>query len=428
METNVIKERLAFVHHLESGHWSMTELCERYGVSRPTGYKWLERHQCDRASGLADRSRAPQRCPHRTGDAQEAAIIAVRLEYGWGAKKLLRVLRTRHPSRVWPARSTVNAILERRGLLHKHRRRQKWAHPGAAPVATQRPNQIWPADFKGQFRLGDGQYCYPLTVTDHFSRRVLACHGLRSVKTVDAKPIFRALFREVGLPDAIRTDNGAPFASTGIHGLAALNVWWMQLGIVHQRITPASPQENGTHERMHRELKRETARPPASSLRAQQRRFDAFCQRYNDERPHEAIGDRTPSTLWCPSRRVRTRNTARTRLSAAPGDPPREHGRDVPPAVASAVPQPRPLRRRHRPRRSRGWHLEYRLLQYVARQDRRTHSAHYRDSARRVRCKGCCRTLVNDHPVRSHRAFGPRIRALKLAEKDEPEIAGDATV
>jgi transposase InsO family protein len=223
METNVVKERLAFVHDLESGHWSMTELCERYGVSRPTGYKWLERHQSDRAAGLADRSRAPQRCPHRTGEAQEAAIIAVRLEYGWGAKKLLRVLRTRHPSRVWPARSTVNVILERRGLLHKHRRRQKWAHPGAAPVATHRPNQVWPADFKGQFRTGDGQYCYPLTVTDHFSRRVLACQGLRSVKTVDAKPIFRALFREVGLPDAIRTDNGAPFASTGIHGLAALN-------------------------------------------------------------------------------------------------------------------------------------------------------------------------------------------------------------
>ena len=145
------------------------------------------------------------------------------------------------------------------------------------PIATQRPNQVWPADFKGQFRTGDGPYCYPLTVTDHFSRSLLACHGLRSVKTVDTKPVFRTLFRAVGLPDAIRTDNGAPFASTGIHGLSALNVWWMQLGIVHQRIHPASPQENGTHERMHRELKRETTRPAASSLRAQQRRFEAFC-------------------------------------------------------------------------------------------------------------------------------------------------------
>ena len=156
METNVVKERLAFVHDLESGHWSMTELCERYGVSRPTGYTWLERHQAGGGVGLTDRSRAPQRCPHRTSDAHEGLIIAARLEYGWGAKKLLRVLRTRHPSRAWPARSTVNAILERRGLLRKHRRRHKWAHPGAAPVATQRPNQIWSADFKGQFRTAMG--------------------------------------------------------------------------------------------------------------------------------------------------------------------------------------------------------------------------------------------------------------------------------
>jgi len=303
METNVVKERLAFVHDWESGHWSITELCERYGVSRPTGYKWLARHEVGGRAGLHDQSRAPQRCPHRTTEAVEGWIVDARREYGWGAKKLLRVLRTRHPSHPWPARSTVNAILERHKLLHKNRRRRKWAHPGTVPITTQRPNQIWPADFKGQFRTGDGQYCYPLTVTDHFSRRVLACRGLRSVKTVDAKPIFRALFREVGLPDAIRTDNGVPFASTGIHGLAALNVWWMQLGIVHQRITPASPQENGTHERMHRELKRETARPAARSLRAQQRRFDAFCQRYNDERPHEGISDRTPSSLWRPSSR-----------------------------------------------------------------------------------------------------------------------------
>lgn len=303
METNVVRERLAFVHDLASGQWSMTELCERYGVSRPTGYKWLARHEAGGDAGLHDDPRAPHTCPHRTSDGQEAVIVAARREYGWGAKKLLRVLRTRHPRERWPARSTVNAILERHGLLQKHRRRQTWAHPGAVAVVTHRPNQVWPADFKGQFRTGNGHYCYPLTITDHFSRRVMACHGLRSVKTVEAKPVFRALFREVGLPEAIRTDNGAPFASTGIHGLAALNVWWMQLGIVHQRITPASPQENGTHERMHRELKRETARPPASTLRIQQRRFDAFRQRYNDERPHEAIGDRTPSTLWVPSRR-----------------------------------------------------------------------------------------------------------------------------
>lgn len=304
METHVLDERLKFVAEYKSGQWSMTELCERYGVTRPTGYKWLTRHRESGRTGLADRSRAPHRCPHRTSDATEALIVAARQEYGWGAKKLLRILRSRHPTRSWPARSTLNDVLERHHLLRKNRRRHRWTHPGAIPVQTDHPNHVWPADFKGQFKTGDGQYCYPLTVTDHFSRALLVCRGLPSVKTALTKPVFRALFRAVGLPDAIRTDNGAPFASTGIHGLSPLNVWWMQLGIVHQRIAPASPQENGQHERMHRELKRETTHPAARSPRAQQSRFDAFRRRYNDERPHEAIGDRTPSSLWTPSARV----------------------------------------------------------------------------------------------------------------------------
>lgn len=303
METNVLKERLGFVRDLQTGHWSMTELCERYGITRPTGYKWLARFEAHGRDGLLDHSRAAATCPHQTPDDLVSLILAARMEYRWGAKKLLQVLRTRHPTRPWPSRSTVNAVLERHHLLRKQRRRRRWQHPGAAPLTTTRPNQVWPADFKGQFRTGDGRYCYPLTITDHFSRAVLTCHGLRSVTTRDAKPLFRALFRAVGLPEAIRTDNGTPFASTGIHGLAGLNVWWMQLGIVHQRITPASPQENGTHERMHRELKRETARPAAHSLRAQQRRFDAFRQRYNDERPHEALDGGTPSSRWYPSPR-----------------------------------------------------------------------------------------------------------------------------
>ena len=303
METNVLDERVRFVRDFASGHWSMTELCERFGVTRPTGYKWVARHRTGGDRGLQDRSRAPHHCPRRTDGELEALVVAARLQYGWGAKKLGQVLRIRHPDRVWPARSTLNALLERHGLLRKNRRRRKWAHPGAAAVQTDHANQVWPADFKGQFKTGDGQYCYPLTVTDHFSRALLVCRGLRSVKTADAQPVFRALFREVGLPDAIRTDNGAPFASTGIHGLSRLNVWWMQLGIVHQRITPASPQQNGQHERMHRELKRETARPAASSLRTQQRRFERFRARYNDERPHEGIGNQTPASLWTPSAR-----------------------------------------------------------------------------------------------------------------------------
>ena len=304
MDTNVLEQRSQFVRDFASGHWSMSELCERYGVTRPTGYKWITRHRASGDEGLMNRSRAPHQCPHRTSGDLEAMILAARHEYGWGAKKLLQVLRNRHPVLAWPARSTLNAILERHGLLHKNRRRRKWSHPGVTPIRTDAPNQVWPADFKGQFKTGDGYYCYPLTVTDHFSRALLVCRGLPSVKTTDAKPVFRALFRSVGLPDAIRTDNGTPFASTGIHGLSGLNVWWMQLGIVHQRIPPSSPQENGTHERMHRELKRETTRPAASSLRAQQRRFDAFRRRYNDERPHEGIDNQTPGSRWLPSLRV----------------------------------------------------------------------------------------------------------------------------
>ena len=303
METNVVDERLHFVRDLESGHWSMTELCERYGVTRPTGYKWVARHRAGGDRGLADRSRAPHTSPHHTSEEVEALVVAARQQYGWGAKKLLKVLGPRHPDLAWPARSTLNEILDRHHLLRKNRRRPKWTHPGATALHTDHPNQVWPADFKGQFKTGDGQYCYPLTVTDHFSRALLVCRGLRSVKTADAQPVFRALFREVGLPDAIRTDNGAPFASTGIHGLSPLNVWWMQLGIVHQRITPASPHENGQHERMHRELKRETTRPASSTLRAQQRRFEGFRRRYNDERPHEGIADQTPASLWTPSSR-----------------------------------------------------------------------------------------------------------------------------
>lgn len=303
METNAMEQRRSFVIDYESGQWSMSELCERYRITRPTGYKWVERVEVEGEAGLAERSRAPRGCPHETPERVVRLLLEARQGYGWGAKKLLQVLSKRHPRLAWPARSTVNAILDRHGKLRKNRRRRKWKHPGAAALATERPNQVWPADFKGQFKTRDGRYCYPLTVSDHFSRKLLLCKGLPSVKTEGAKPAFRRLFQEVGLPEAMRTDNGVPFASTGIHGLCELNVWWMQLGIVHQRILPASPQENGQHERMHRELKRETTRPPASNLRGQQRKFDFFQLRYNEERPHDGIGGQLPDERWEPSPR-----------------------------------------------------------------------------------------------------------------------------
>lgn len=298
METNGVAQRQAFVAAYDTGSWSMTELCERFGVTRPTGYKWVARWRAAGADGLAERGRGPHASPHRTEATVEARLVAVRQRYGWGATKLLRILADQYPTQRWPTRSTANAIFERHGLLRKRRRVRRTPHPGVPVLETTAPNQVWPADFKGQFKTGDGVYCYPLTVTDHFSRAVLLCRALASTKTVDVQPVFLTLFRAIGLPDAIRTDNGAPFASTALHGRSPLNLWWMQLGIAHQRIRPGYPQANGTHERMHRELKRETTGPAAASARAQQRRFDAFRQRYNEERPHEALGLRTPATLW----------------------------------------------------------------------------------------------------------------------------------
>ena len=298
METNATEQKRAFLEDYASGLWSMTELCERYGVSRPTGYKWVRRGQVEGDPDLTERSRAPNSCPHRTPVEIEERILALRERHEWGAKKLRQALVKRCPDLTLPAQSTINAILDRHGKLRKNRRRKKWEHPGAAPLSTQRPNEIWPVDFKGQFKTRDGVYCYPLTVTDHFSRKILLCRGLRSVRSEGVIPAFRRLFGEVGLPEAIRSDNGAPFASTGIHGLSRLNVWWMKLGITHQRIRPSSPQENGTHERMHRELKAKTTKPAAASLRAQQRRFDAFCAEYNQDRPHESLDGDTSNERW----------------------------------------------------------------------------------------------------------------------------------
>jgi transposase InsO family protein len=304
MDTSKEEQRWQFVEAWHTGLWSLTELCERYGISRPTGYKWIERLAAGSIAAVRDRSRAPATCPHRTPPAVEQAVVALRTRYGWGAKKLLQMLARRHPALPPPARSTVNAILSRHGLLRRNRRRRRWRHPGIAVLHTERPNQVWPADFKGQFKLSSGQYCYPLTVTDHYSRKLLACCALPSTRTDDTLAAFRTLFRAVGLPDAIRTDNGTPFASRGLRGLTPLNVWWMQLGIVHQRIRPASPQENGQHERMHRDLKREATRPPASTLAAQQRKFDGFRRRFNNERPHDALAGAVPSERWQRSTRA----------------------------------------------------------------------------------------------------------------------------
>lgn len=306
METVPMEERLRFVHDAFSDRFTMSELCARYGVSRRIGYKWLERFEAEGRPGLKDRSRAPHHCPHRIPPAVATLLVAARRAHPhWGARKLLIVLGPRHPEIAhWPAPSTVADLLARRGLVQQRRRRRHPVHPGVVPPVTAAPNDLWTADFKGEFRTGDGRYCYPLTIADQHARFLLTCHGLLSTKTVTARPVFERAFREYGLPRAIRTDNGVPFATQAVHGISFLNVWWMRLGIVHQRIRPGCPQENGAHERMHRTLKRQAIKPVRQTCAAQQRNFNAFQREYNTERPHEHLGQRTPASCYHASGRT----------------------------------------------------------------------------------------------------------------------------
>jgi putative transposase len=296
LETAPVKQRDRFIADVRAKLYSMTELCERYGISRTSGCKWVARAEEGGRSALADRSRAPHHCPHRIPD----LVCGARRNHPlWGPKKLLQYLAPRHRGiRAWPAISTVGDLLVREGLVTKRRRRRRPAHPGTVPPHTTGPNDLWAADFKGQFRTGDGIYCYPLTITDQHSRFLLACHSLRNVQTIGARPAFERAFREYGLPRAIRTDNGVPFATQAIHGLSHLNVWWMRLGIQRQRILPAHPQQNGAHERMHKTLKAGAIRPPRATLPAQQRAFDAFRTEYTEVRPHDTLEGRTPASVY----------------------------------------------------------------------------------------------------------------------------------
>jgi putative transposase len=304
-ETCTMDERMRFIVEYERHEHGMAELCRRHGVSRKTGYKWVERYRVGGLAGLEERSRAPVRRPSAIAAEVAERIVAERAEHPtWGPRKLVARLRVREPERAWPAPSTVGDLLRRAGLTVPRRPRRRATPTGGGPLAgCDEPNAVWCADFKGQFHTGDGVVCYPLTISDAASRYFLRCQALPGVHGDRVRPLFEATFREYGLPTAIRTDNGPPFGSVGLAGLTELAVWWIELGIRPDRGRPGHPQDNGRHERLHRTLKAETAAPPAATARAQQDAFDAFRRVYNHERPHEALGQRPPAAAYAPSSR-----------------------------------------------------------------------------------------------------------------------------
>jgi transposase InsO family protein len=294
-----MNQRTQFIADYLRRSLCITELCQLYNVSRKTGYKWIERYLRSGPAGLEERSCKPQRSPNATAQEIVTAILEVRRHHpSWGGKKLLVLLHQAHPRWELPGRSTVCDILSRHGLVPKQRQRRRIGHPGKPTTAILAPNDVWSADYKGQFRTGNGIYCYPLTVADGFSRYLLGCQGLGSTAVAEAKPVFTRLFQEYGLPKRIRTDNGVPFATNTLARLSSLSAWWVRLGILPELIEPGKPQQNGRHERMHRTLKAETTRPAAGSLAAQQRKFNAFREEFNHERPHEALDQQTPASLY----------------------------------------------------------------------------------------------------------------------------------
>lgn len=303
-ETCPMKERMEFIGLCRRDEWSMAELCREFGISRKTGYKWVARYRRNGAEGLVDHSRAPRRHPNAVPNEIEQKIVAFRRRHPqWGPDKLRTRLRRLHPRIYWPAVSTFGEILKRHGLVVP-RRRSRRTPPYTDPFqGCTQPNDVWCADFKGWFRTGDGSRCDPFTLSDSCTRFLIRCQAVLRPDYDHVKPLFDAAFREYGLPRAIRTDNGPPFATRTLGGLSRLAVEWIKLGIVPERIEPGKPAQNGRHERMHRTLKDATASPPHRSLRAQQKAFDRFRDEYNWERPHQALKNKTPADLFCRSPR-----------------------------------------------------------------------------------------------------------------------------
>ncbi len=300
-ESHLMDERIRFISRLLDGE-RMIDLCREFGISRKTGHKFHKRYMAHGVRGLVDQSRAHSYHPHQTHKEIERLIVALRKSKpSWGPKKLKAKFETLQPGLKVPAASTIGAILGRYGIPSQKRRRRGKAYYSTALRESHAPNDIWCIDFKGQFRLGNGQYCYPLTVSDHFSRFLLGCESLENTKTAGAMASFEQIFGEYGLPKVIRSDNGAPFASAGLQGLSQLAVWFMRLGIELERIEPGHPEQNGRHERLHWTLKYEATRPPSYNQLQQQERFDEFRDEYNNDRPHEALQMKTPASIYAVS-------------------------------------------------------------------------------------------------------------------------------
>lgn len=303
-ECNRMDERLRFVARVLDGE-KMTVLCREFGISRKTGYKIYNRYKDYGLDGLKDQRRTPYRHANKLPFQVEKAILQIKQQRpSWGAPKIREKLARQYPDIRLPAKSTVHAVLDRHGLV-KRQKRRRYKAEGTDLRDTHTPNGLWCADYKGQFLLGNKQYCYPLTITDYRSRYLLACEGLDSTKEQGAFPVFKRAFKEFGLPTAIRTDNGIPFSCPhAIYGLSRLSVWWLSLGIGIERIKPGHPEQNGRHERMHLTLKKEATKPPSYNILQQQARFDEFVEIYNHDRPHQGLNMLYPGEVYTPSARA----------------------------------------------------------------------------------------------------------------------------
>jgi transposase InsO family protein len=304
--SRIVDQRLQFLSSYQKEEMSVSDPCREFGVSRPTGYRWINRYEEVGPEGLLDLSSRPHSCSHATPEKIENAILVLRSKHpSWGVRKLKARLEQLEPTVEWPAASTFGNILQRAGLTspkRKKRRTTPYSEPFSEVTA---PNQLWCMDFKGYFSTGDGSRCDPFTITDAHSRYLIRCQIVSRMDLSQMRAICEAAMREYGMPARIRTDNGAPFAGTGLLGLSKLSLGWMKMGIVHERIQPGRPQQNGRHERMHRTLKEDTTNPAAATLRLQQRKFDRFRQMFNHERPHQGLNNATPnlvqSTRCCTS-------------------------------------------------------------------------------------------------------------------------------